>query len=155
MVQSPYKETDPTSEQHYTPSQPALVVSGISATCKSTILRAVLSATKVPHTFVRSSECITGRHLLTKILWNTLEAIGQKEEWEKAGKGRCEHISGLSVLLEEALQAQSNRKGHKFVLVLDEIDRQREASPTLLSALARLGEIVSLCRWRKARSNRN
>ncbi|CAG8152365.1 unnamed protein product [Penicillium olsonii] len=142
MVQSPYKETDPTSEQHYTPSQPALVVSGISATCKSTILRAVLSATKVPHTFVRSTECITGRHLLTKILWNTLEAIGQKEEWEKAGKGRCEHISGLSVLLEEALQAQSNRKGHKFVLVLDEIDRQREASPTLLSALARLGEII-------------
>jgi hypothetical protein len=27
--------------------------------------------------------------------------------------------------------------------VLDEIDRQREAPPTLLSALARLGEIVS------------
>ncbi|CAG8325575.1 unnamed protein product [Penicillium salamii] len=125
----------------YTPSSPALVINGISATCKSTILRAVLSAIKVPHAFVRSSECITGRHLLTKILWNTLGALGLKEEWEKAGKGRCEHVSGLSVLLEECLQ-QPHGKGPKFVLVLDEIDRQREASPTLLSALARLGEII-------------
>ncbi|KAJ5336719.1 hypothetical protein MYU51_005811 [Penicillium brevicompactum] len=130
----------------HTPSPAALVINGISATCKSTILRAVLSTIQVPHAFVRSSECITGRHLLTKILWNTLEAVGLKEEWEKAGKGRCDHVSGLSVLLEECLQPQPNAQGRKFVLVLDEIDRQREASPTLLSALARLGEIIpSLC----------
>jgi len=68
--------------------------------------------------------------------------VGQKEEWEKAGKGRCEQISGLAVLLEECLGAWSSNN-RKFVLVLDEIDRQREAPPTLLSALARLGEIVS------------
>jgi origin recognition complex subunit 5 len=68
--------------------------------------------------------------------------VGQKEEWEKAGKGRCEHVSGLAVLLEECLGTWSSN-ARKFVLVLDEIDRQREAPPTLLSALARLGEIVS------------
>lgn len=115
----------------------------MSATCKTTILRGVLSILEVPHAFVRSSECITARHLLTKILWNTLEALGQKDEWEKYGKGRCEHVSTLAVLLEECLAARAEEQRGKFVLVLDEIDRQREAPPTLLSALARLGEIVS------------
>lgn len=116
---------------------------GVSATCKTTILRSVLSTLEVRHAFVRSSECITARHLLTKILWNTLEALGQKDEWEKYGKGRCEHVSTLAVLLEECLAARAEEQRGKFVLVLDEIDRQREAPPTLLSALARLGEIVS------------
>ncbi|KAJ5787072.1 Origin recognition complex subunit 5 [Penicillium paradoxum] len=130
----------------HVPTPSTLVVHGISATCKSTILRAVLATLAVPHAIVRSSECITGRHLLTKIVWNTLEALGQKEEWEKAGKGRCEHVSGLAVLLEECLAARSVGNTSKFVLVLDEIDRQREAPHTLLSALARLGEIIpSLC----------
>lgn len=73
-----------------------------------------------------------------------MDALGQKEDWEKAGKGRCEHISGLAVLLEECLAARPDTRSSKFVLVLDEIDRQREAPHTLLSALARLGEIVSL-----------
>ena len=115
----------------------------MSATCKSTILRGVLATLEVPHAFVRSSECITARHLLTKILWNTLEALGQKDEWEKYGKGRCEHVSTLAVLLEECLAARAAEQRGNFVLVLDEIDRQREAPQTLLSALARLGEIVS------------
>jgi origin recognition complex subunit 5 len=130
--------------QPHIPSPPTVVVHGISATCKSTILRGVLSTLEVPHAIIRSSECITGRHLLTKVLWNTLEALGQKEEWEKAGKGRCEHVSGLAVLLEECLAARNSDNSKKFVLVLDEIDRQREAPHTLLSALARLGEIVSM-----------
>ncbi|KAJ6141327.1 Origin recognition complex subunit 5 [Penicillium chermesinum] len=128
------------------PSPPTLVVHGISATCKSTILNGVLSTLRLPHAVVRSTECITGRHLLTKVLWNTLDALGQKDEWEKFGKGRCEHISSLAVLLEECLAARPIEKRGKFVLVLDEIDRQREAAPTLLSALARLGEIIpTLC----------
>ncbi|KAJ5571168.1 hypothetical protein N7535_004828 [Penicillium sp. DV-2018c] len=128
------------------PSSSTLVVHGISATCKSTILRAVLATLAVPHAIIPCSECITGRHLLTKILWKTLEALGQKEEWEKSGKGRCDHVSGLSVLLEECLATRTAQNAGNFVLVLDEIDRQREAPPTLLSALARLGDIIpSLC----------
>lgn len=97
----------------------------------------------MPHAIVRSTECITGRHLLTKILWATLEALGLKDEWEKFGKGRCEHVSTLAVLLAECLASNAGRKTEKFVLVLDEIDRQREAPQTLLAALARLGEVVS------------
>lgn len=121
-----------------------MVVHGVSATCKSTVIRGVLSTLEVQHAVIRSTECITGRHLLTKILWNTLEAVGQKDEWEKFGKGRCENVSSLAVLLDECLSPRAAEKRGTFVLVLDEIDRQREAPPTLLSALARLGEIVRI-----------
>ncbi|OJK01125.1 hypothetical protein ASPACDRAFT_59914 [Aspergillus aculeatus ATCC 16872] len=138
-------------------SPSTIVVHGISATCKTTIVRNVLAALDVPHALVRSPECITGRHLLTKTLWATLEALGKRDEWEKYGKGRCEHVSTLAVLLNECLasafvssqqeqQPLTRNNRNKFVLVLDGIDKQREASPTLLSALARLGEVIpSLC----------
>jgi origin recognition complex subunit 5 len=113
----------------------------------------VLSALEVPHAFIRCAECITGRHLLTKILLETLDALGLKDEWERFGKGRCENISTLAVLLGEALaqaptdEENGRRQGQgvieKFVLVLDGIDRQREPPQTLLPGLARLGEVVS------------
>lgn len=125
-------------------SPPAVVVHGIAATCKSTIVRAVLSTLGVPHAVVRSAECITGRHLLTKILWETLGSLELRDEWERFGSGRCEHVSRLAVLLGEALASTSRSEPTKFVLVLDGIDRQRDASHTLLAALARLGEVVSL-----------
>lgn len=91
---------------------------------------------------MKSAECITGRHLLTKILLAALDSLGLKDEWEKFGKGKCEHISTLAVLLADALYSKRGEV-HKFVLVLDGIDKQREAPYTLLSALARLGEVVS------------
>ncbi|KAL4802753.1 hypothetical protein BDV18DRAFT_154086 [Aspergillus unguis] len=119
-----------------------LVAHGISATCKSTIVSNVLALLEVPHAIVRSPECITGRHLLTKILWAILSALGRKDEWERFGKGRCEHVSSLAVLLGECLASNPGGSVEKFVLVLDGIDKQREAPPTLLSALARLGEVI-------------
>ena len=73
-----------------------------------------------------------------------------QDEWEKFGKGRCEHVSTLLILLGDIFAAARNNKkmevevgGDEFVLVLDGIDRQREASQMLLAALARLGEMVS------------
>jgi len=53
--------------------------------------------------------------------------------------GRCESISVLAVQLQQLLHRQK-----KFILVFDGIDRQREAPPTLLPAIVRLGEIVKL-----------
>jgi hypothetical protein len=73
-----------------------------------------------------------------------------QDEWEKFGKGRCEQVSTLLILLGDIFAAARSsdkvegRVGEdKFVLVLDGIDRQREASQMLLAALARLGEMVS------------
>ncbi|KAJ0421941.1 origin recognition complex subunit 5 C-terminus-domain-containing protein [Aspergillus carlsbadensis] len=123
-------------------SPSTVVVHGISATCKSTIVTNVLSTLQVPHAIVRSPECITGRHLLTKILWAILDALGRRDEWERFGKGRCEHVSSLTVLLGECLASTPGKPVEKFILVLDGIDKQREAPPTLLSALARLGEVI-------------
>lgn len=51
--------------------------------------------------------------------------------------GRCESISTFVVELQHLLEGRE-----KFILVFDGIDRQREAAPTLLPAIARLGEIV-------------
>lgn len=50
----------------------------------------------------------------------------------------------LGECLASLSDGSSNDKG-KFVLVLDGIDKQREAPHTLLSALARLGEVVCFC----------
>lgn len=125
------------------PSPATLVLHGISATCKSTLTRAVLSAVQVPHAIIRCTECITGRHLLTKILLETLRVLGLEDEWERFGKGKCEHASTLVVLLADILSPSKGKAVEKFVLVLDGIDQQREASQMLLSALARLGEVVS------------
>jgi origin recognition complex subunit 5 len=52
--------------------------------------------------------------------------------------GRCENASVLAVQLQRLLGSTTQ----KLVLVLDGVDRQREAPPTLLPALARLGELV-------------
>ncbi|CRG86734.1 hypothetical protein PISL3812_03745 [Talaromyces islandicus] len=131
----------------HSPSPPSLVLHGISATCKSTITRAVLEELQVPHTIIRCAECITGRHLLTKILLETLRALGLDAEWERFGKGKCEHVSTLVVLLSDILSTknqtgENNGEKKKFILVLDGIDKQREASQMLLAALARLGEVI-------------
>jgi origin recognition complex subunit 5 len=51
---------------------------------------------------------------------------------------RTENLNSLVVNLQKMLEG---REG-KFVLVLDGIDAQREAPPTLIPALARFGEMV-------------
>lgn len=61
--------------------------------------------------------------------------------------GRCESLAQFVVELGRLLndqvpRATSNVK-RRFVLVFDGIDKQREPPPTLLPALARLGELVS------------
>ena len=52
--------------------------------------------------------------------------------------GRCDSISAFVVQLQRLLEEKGT-----FILVFDGIDHQIEAAPTLLPALARLGEIVS------------
>lgn len=108
----------------------------------------MLSEASIPHAIIRCQECITGQHLLTKILLEVLGALGLLDsgDWERFGKGKCEHVSSLAVFLGDALNtpAFAAAASEKFVVVLDGIDTQREASHTLLAALARLGEVVSL-----------
>lgn len=59
------------------------------------------------------------------------------EDGAEEYNNRCENVSALVVHLERLLKDRG-----KFVLVFDGVDKQRDAPPTLLPALARLGECV-------------
>ena len=92
---------------------------------------------------VRSQECITQRHLLERAIANTKEALERQVDEAHVGaiEERCESISAFVVVLQRLLAGRQ-----KLTLVFDGIDNQRDAAPTLLPAIARLGEVVSLLR---------
>ncbi|KAL8977793.1 MAG: hypothetical protein Q9205_006480, partial [Flavoplaca limonia] len=115
-------------------SIPNLVLHGTEATGKSLSINALLSAIDTPSAIIRSKECITTRHLLERTLTKVQEALGDSSP---SIDGRCESISAFVVQMQRLLEDQK-----KFILVFDNIDRQREAAPTLLPALARLGELI-------------
>lgn len=99
-------------------------------------MEAYLEARKLKHAVIRCRECVTGRHLLER----TVAAVHQSLQSEGDGADynpRCENLSALVVHLQRLLKSEE-----KFVLVLDGVDKQREPPPTLLPALARLGEFV-------------
>lgn len=103
-------------------------------------MKAVLDAIDTPSAILRSQECITTRHLLERTIAVVKEALAAHGQLEEATglDGRCESISAFLVELQNLLAGRG-----KFILVFDGIDRQREAAPTLLPAIARLGETVS------------
>lgn len=134
-----------------------LVVHGLEATGKSAITKALLEELSNPSAngttnstkhienlrfaIVKSAECISGRHLLEQ----TVGAVAKSVEWND-NVGRCENLAQLAVELERLVGSWTGSGGEgearKFVLVFDGIDRQRDAPPTLLQALGRLGEVV-------------
>ncbi|WPH04263.1 Hypothetical protein R9X50_00715200 [Acrodontium crateriforme] len=118
------------------PSPSTVVIYGPPSTGKTTTTASHLQKQNLRHTIVRCRECVTGRHLLEKIVGQVYQTL-QEEGRDGTFGGRCESIGTLAVHLQRALS-----NGEKFVLVLDEIDKQREAPPTLLPALARMGETI-------------
>lgn len=87
---------------------------------------------------VNSVQCITGRHLFERIVGEVAKAL----EWEDVPR-RCETLAQLTVEMVRMVGYPERDPRWRFVLVLDAIDGQRDAPPTLLPALARLSEIVS------------
>ncbi|XXG97518.1 ATP-binding protein [Hypoxylon texense] len=126
-----------------------LVVHGTEATGKTAITTGLLEALRsgtdhVPslnYAVVKSVECVTARHLFERTVGLVADAL----EWEGvASVGRCDTLAALTVELSRMLKDDVERENgdRRFVLVFDGIDRQREAPPTLLPALARLSEII-------------
>ena len=104
-------------------------------------MRSYLEIRRLRHAIIRCPECITGRHLLERTIaavYQSLQAATANVESEEYHE-RCENISALTVHLQRVLKNEE-----KFILVFDGVDNQREAPPTLLPALARLGEFVRL-----------
>ncbi|KAI7364161.1 hypothetical protein KC354_g5920 [Hortaea werneckii] len=120
------------------PSPSTIVGYGPHATGKSSITTSYLEARKIQHAIVQCRECVTGRHLLERTVAAVHEAV-QTEHSQATDTytGRCENISSLAVHLQQLLE-----KREKFVLVLDGVDKQRDAPPTLLPALARIGDMI-------------
>lgn len=127
-----------------------LIIHGTEATGKSAVTARLLaalssasssgSAPLFNYAIVKSVECVTARHLYERVVG----AVGDALQWEgRATVGRCETVAALTVELTKMLKYdQPQERDSRFVLVFDGIDRQREAPPTLLPALARLSEIV-------------
>ncbi|KAI5854535.1 origin recognition complex subunit 5 C-terminus-domain-containing protein [Durotheca rogersii] len=92
----------------------------------------------VNHAIIKSAECVTARHLFERIVGS----VGDALQWRGGAVGRCETLAALTVELAKMLKYVKREEGWRFVLVFDGIDRQREAPPTLLAALARLPEIM-------------
>ncbi|KAI3398151.1 hypothetical protein diail_9773 [Diaporthe ilicicola] len=125
------------------------IVYGTEATGKSAVVTALLhqlgEAQPTGHAdppvfqyaVVNSVECVTGRHLFETTLRKVASALGFDDS-----ATRCESLAQLNFELSKMLKHGTQTEGRHFVLVFDAIDRQREAPPTLLPALARLSEII-------------
>ncbi|KAG6030589.1 hypothetical protein E4U41_007797, partial [Claviceps citrina] len=131
-----------------------IVLYGTEATGKSSIAEGVLARVaestrsgpgpgpRFGHAVVNAAQCITGRHLLERIVASVAEVVRQG----RGRAGRCESLAQLCVTLAAMLgDADADADagaGSRFVLVLDAVDRQRDAPPTLLPGLARLSEVI-------------
>ena len=103
-------------------------------------IKAILEAIQTPSTLVQSRACITTRHLLERTLAGVKDALKRQDGNTETidVDGRCESISAFVIELQHVLQGRG-----KHILVFDGVDHQREVAPTLLPAIARLGETVS------------
>lgn len=132
-----------------------LIIHGTEATGKSVVTARLLQALRnngenngdgdgpsLNFAIIKSAECVTARHLFE----TTVRSVAHALQSDEGGVvGRCETLAALTVELTKMLKRDATQdKDWRFVLVFDGIDRQREAPPTLLPALARLSEIVGL-----------
>ncbi|KAF8430040.1 origin recognition complex subunit 5 C-terminus-domain-containing protein [Tirmania nivea] len=131
------------------PSPSSIILYGLEATGKSLLTKALLDASETTYSWVACHECITARHLTERIASQVKDAVQEKDgvELEKDVLGmRAENVNALAVVLGKILGIRGKEEEggveRKHVLVLDRIDRQREAMPILLAGLARLGEFI-------------
>lgn len=128
-----------------------LVVHGTETTGKSAITEQLLARLagggsgrrRLGYTVVKAAQCVTGRHLLERVVGAVAAAVEPDAGRPGPGPGRrrCETLAQLAVALGALLGGPSSRDPRwRFVLVLDAVDGQRDAPPTLVPALARLSE---------------
>ncbi|KAF8445423.1 origin recognition complex subunit 5 C-terminus-domain-containing protein [Terfezia claveryi] len=120
------------------PSPPSIILYGLEATGKSLLTKALLDGSETTYSWVACHECITARHLTERIASQVKDAVREKEDvqlekdvLDSGNPGQGGDGDGGDIDVEK-----------KHVLVLDRIDRQREATPISLAGLARLGEII-------------
>jgi len=115
-----------------TPSPPSIVIHGLEATGKTTVLRTFLDRAGASYTWIACHECVTVRQLMERISAGVTENVGSVDA------GRAGDVCALGVKLSGALSGAER----KHFLVLDRVDRAKEGTSILLAALGRLGEMV-------------
>ncbi|PUU74591.1 origin recognition complex subunit 5 C-terminus-domain-containing protein [Tuber borchii] len=115
-----------------TPSPPSIVLHGLEATGKTTVLRTFLDGVRASYTWIACHECVTVRQLMERISAGVTENVGGVDA------GRAGDVCALGVKLSGALSGVER----KHFLVLDRVDRTKEGSSVLLAALGRLGEMI-------------
>ncbi|EXJ70071.1 uncharacterized protein A1O5_07144 [Cladophialophora psammophila CBS 110553] len=120
------------------PSPPVLVACGLETTSKTTVIVEVLRSREIQHGIIKSRECLSQRHLLSKIFAACISAFGQESQTDHFD--RTDSINALLGNLRKLFERVVGQK--KFVAVIEDADALRQSGPTLLPALARLGDLV-------------
>ncbi|KAL6243524.1 hypothetical protein RBB50_009517 [Rhinocladiella similis] len=119
------------------PSPPILVVNGLENTSKTEVILNVLEEANVRHALIRSRECLTQRHLLSKIFASCISGFEQESHLEQ-----YDRVDSINALLGNLRRLSERDVQRKLVVVIEAIDKLKQAGPTLLPALARLGDQV-------------
>lgn len=126
---------------------------GVEATGKTAVITSLLRniarhVSTLRYSVVHADQCITARHLFESIVSAVSESLHASSNRQRT---RCETLAQLDVELCQFLKYETKETDFRFVLVLDALDRARDAPPTLIPAMARLSEIVSLSSIRNCR----
>ncbi|KIX09151.1 uncharacterized protein Z518_00229 [Rhinocladiella mackenziei CBS 650.93] len=119
------------------PSPPVLVAYGLEYTDKTEVIVNVLEKSGIQYAVIKSRECLNQRHLLSKIFAACVSALAQESQIEQYDK-----LDSINALLGNLRRIFEQNSGGKFVIVLEEIDRLKQAGQTLIPALARLGDQI-------------
>ncbi|TGZ85039.1 hypothetical protein EX30DRAFT_353195 [Ascodesmis nigricans] len=116
------------------PSPQAFIIHGLESTGKTAVTHALLEESGHNFTWISCNECITPRQLTERIAATITTELAPEE----TNFPRCETVNALTVYLQQLL----GDDGKKHFLVLDRIDQQRDAPPTLMASLRRMGEMI-------------
>jgi origin recognition complex subunit 5 len=114
-----------------------LTLYGLRSSGKIETTEAVLKARALPYVVIKCKQCLSQRHLLSKIFAACAQSVGQEDNL--ATYDRVDSLNSLGVNLQRLFEGRKQR----VILVLDTVEDVKGASTTLLPALARLGDMVS------------
>ncbi|KIW18306.1 hypothetical protein PV08_02594 [Exophiala spinifera] len=124
-------------KQNNSSNPPVLVADGLEDAGKTEVILNVLEKANLQHALIKSRECLTQRHLLSKIFASCISGFEQESHLEQ-----YDRVDSINALLANLRRLNERDGQRKFVVVIEAIDKLKQAGPTLLPALARLGDQV-------------
>ncbi|KAK5095263.1 hypothetical protein LTS08_008162 [Lithohypha guttulata] len=121
------------------PSPDVLVAYGPEEVAKVETIQHALTSQNIDYVVVNCRECLSQRHLLSKIFSRCVKSLGSESALEEARYDRLDSTNALVGNLKKLLQARKER----LIVILACADQQRGATTTLFPALARLGDSIS------------